>query len=246
VLSVGQLGLGKSVDVVAEMEMPLAMIDGVPFLRIPTTVGQLYGSSPLLPSDDLTANENALQTAELRIRVGSGSPRLFGGRLVGEDTTMVPLDRAIEISVPGANFGTRQGYDAKGRSVRLSLTPAAAGEGRFDASILFDRSGSTDERISGDGDFPKGRDRGTVWTAMKSGLEQALAELRPADLVSLWQFNDACQSLGASSGTKAAALVRKIEKPSGGTELEQAIETALAVDGRDVLVVTDGKIASTP
>jgi hypothetical protein len=45
VLSVGQLGPDKSVEVVAEVVMPLSMIDGVPFLRIPTTVGQLYGAS---------------------------------------------------------------------------------------------------------------------------------------------------------------------------------------------------------
>jgi Vault protein inter-alpha-trypsin domain len=38
-LSVGQLGPGASVDVLAEMAMPLSLIDGVPGLRVPMTVG---------------------------------------------------------------------------------------------------------------------------------------------------------------------------------------------------------------
>ena len=179
VLSVGQLGPDKSVEVVAELAMPLSMIDGVPFLRIPTTVGQLYGASPLLPSDDLVVAGNALRNAELSIRVDSGSPRLSAGRPVGEDATTIPLDRAIEISVPGAHFGTREGYDAKGRVVRLSLTPAPVGKGKFEASVLFDRSGSTGELISEVEGFPEGRMVGaTVWDAMRAGLEEALAELQ--------------------------------------------------------------------
>ena len=242
VLSVGQLGPDKSVEVVAELAMPLSMIDGVPFLRIPTTVGQLYGASPLLPSDDLVVAGNALRSAELSVRVDSGSPRLLGGRPIGEDATTIPLDQAIEISVPGAHFGACEGYDAKGRVVRLSLTPAPVGKGKFEASVLFDRSGSTGELMSEVEGFPEGRLVGaTVWDAMRSGLEEALAELRPSDRVSLWQFNRTCRPLGASSGADAAALALKLEAPDGGTELGAAIETAIAAGSRDLLVLTDGK-----
>jgi hypothetical protein len=218
------------------------MIDGVPFLRIPTTVGQLYGASPLLPSDDLVVAGNALQNAELSIRVDSGSPRLLGERPFGEDAMTIPLDRAIEISVPGAHFGTLGGYDAKGRVVRLSLTPAAVGEGKFEASVLFDRSGSTSGLMSGDEGFPAGRSVGaTVWDAMRSGLVKGLAELRPSDRASLWQFDDTCQLLGESSGTDAAALALKVGTPAGGTQLGAAIETAIAAGNRDILVLTDGQ-----
>ena len=242
VLSVGQLGPDKSVEVVTELAMPLSMIDGVPSLRIPTTVGQLYGASPLLPSDDLVVAGTALQNAELSIRVDSGTPRLSAGRPVGGDVTTIPLDRAIEISVAGAHFGTLGGYDAKGRVVRLSLTPATVGEGKFEASVLFDRSGSTGELLSRDEGFPEGRSVGaTVWDGMRSGLEEAFAELRPSDRVSLWQFNNTCQPLGASSGADAAALALKLETPAGGTELGTAIETAIAAGSRDLLVLTDGK-----
>ena len=243
VLSVGQLGPDKSVEVVAELAMPLSMIDGVPSLRIPTTVGQLYGASPLLPSDDLVVAGNALRRAELSIHVDSGSPRLLGGRPIGKDATTIPLDRAIEISVPGAHFGTLGGYDAKGRVVRLSLTPAPVGKRKFEASVLFDRSGSTGELISGEEGFLEGRTVGaTVWDAMRSGLVKAFAELRPSDRASLWQFDNTCQLLGESSGPDAAALALKLEAPDGGTELGAAIETAIAAGSRDLLfVLTDGK-----
>ena len=85
VLSVGHLGPGKSVDVVAELAMPLTLIEGIPILRIPATVGQLYGASPLLPSDDFTTSENALQHAELSVLTDTGSPRLPAGPLTGEN-----------------------------------------------------------------------------------------------------------------------------------------------------------------
>lgn len=49
VLSVGQLAPGKKVEVELRMVMPLALSERGPFLRLPMTAGQLYGSSPLQP-----------------------------------------------------------------------------------------------------------------------------------------------------------------------------------------------------
>jgi hypothetical protein len=108
--------------------------------------------------------------------------------------------------------------------------------------VLFDRSGSTGELMSGDEGFLEGRSVGaTVWDAMRSGLVKALAELRPSDRVALWQFDNTCQLLGESSGPDAAALALKLDAPDGGTELGAAIETAIAAGSRDLLVLTDGK-----
>jgi hypothetical protein len=241
VLSVGQLAPGKSVDVVAEIVMPLSMIDGVPILRIPTTVGQVYGVSPLLPADDLTTGENALGSAELSIRVDSGSPRLHGAPLPGELATTVSLDRAIEISVPGAHLGALEGYDAKGRRVRLSLSPVTRGEGRFEAAILVDRSGSTGSPLSESGPSQGERTTVTVWDAMKSGLSQELRKLLPSDRVTLWQFDNTCQLLGSAQGVEATRLVPRLGSPSGGTELGAAIETVVAASSGDILVLTDGQ-----
>jgi hypothetical protein len=235
VLSVGQLGSGKSVEVIAEIVMPLSMIDGAPFLRIPTTVGQIYGASPLLPSDDLRTSENAFMSAELSIRTDSGSPRLHNAPPLSQHVTTVALDRAIEISVPGAHFGVSEGCDAKGRRVRVSLSPAPRGESKIDVAILVDRSGSTGTFLGDRGE------RTTVWDAMKSGLVDGISQLLPADRVGLFQFDNTCQSLGFSTGAEATTLLSKLQPPGGGTELGAAIETVCAAGGRDVLVLTDGQ-----
>jgi hypothetical protein len=235
VLSVGQLAPSASVDGIAETVMPLSMIDGVPVLRIPTTVGQVYGASPLLPADDLTTGDNALGNAELSIRVDSGSPSLHGAPLIGELATTVSLDRAIEISVPGARLGAIDGRDSKGRRVCLSLSPAPRGESKIDVAILVDRSGSTGAFL---GDRP---DRMTVWDAMKSGLVEGVSHLLPADRIQLFQFDNTCQSLGASTGVDATELLSRLQPPSGGTELGAGIETVIAAGSRDILVLTDGQ-----
>jgi hypothetical protein len=235
VLSVGQLGPGKSVDVIAETVTPLSMVDGVPFLRIPTTVGQIYGASPLLPSDDLKTGENALTSAELSIRADSGSPRLHNAPPLSQHVTTIPLDRAIEISVSGARFGVSEGYDAKGRRVGVSLSPAPRGEGKIDVAILVDRSGSTGAFLGDRGE------RTTVWDAMKSGLVDGLNQLLLSDRVSLFQFDNACQSLGSSTGAEATELLSRLQPPAGGTELGAAIETVGAAGSRDILVLTDGQ-----
>jgi hypothetical protein len=239
VLSVGQLAPAASVDVIAETVMPLSMIDGVPVLRIPTTVGQVYGASPLLPADDLITGNNALGSAELSIRVDSGSPSLHSAPLTGELATTVPLDRAIEISVPGARMGASEGYDAKGRRVHVSLSSAPRGEGKFDASILFDRSGSTGHCVSGHS--ARRAEWTTVWDAMKLGLAEELRKLLPRDRVSLWQFDSSCQLLGSAEGAEAARLLPRLGAPSGGTELGAAIETVVAAGSQDILVLTDGQ-----
>jgi hypothetical protein len=239
VLSVGQLAPGKSVDVIAETVMPLSMLDGVPVLRIPTTVGQVDGASPLLPADDLTTGDNALQSAELKIRVDSGSPSLHGTPLTGELATTVSLDQAIEISVPGARLVAIDGHDSKGRRVRLSLSPVPRGQGRFDASILFDRSGSTGHSASRHG--ARRAEWTTIWDAMKSGLAEELRNLLPSDRVSLWQFDNTCQLLGSAQGVDATRLLPKLGPPSGGTRLGAAIEAVAAAGSRDILVLTDGQ-----
>ena len=50
-LSVAQLAPGKEVMVELETVTSMGCIAGEPFLRIPTTVGQIYGTSPLMPAD---------------------------------------------------------------------------------------------------------------------------------------------------------------------------------------------------
>lgn len=232
ILSIGQLAPGNSVEIVSEMTMPLAIVGGAPLLRIPMTVGQIYGQSPLLPADDLIA-EDGPRWATFTLRCDSGVPAFSDGAPLRGATMQVALDRAVEVAIPGAAFGVRDGRDARGRRVELSLAATATGDEPIETAILFDRSGSTDNALVGSGM--------TVWQAMRAGLQSALGELREGDRVMLWQFDDKPELLGNADSLKALNLVQFIDRPGGGTELGAAVRAAIGAGARDILVITDGK-----
>jgi hypothetical protein len=233
VLSVAQLAPGAEVVVTVETVAPLATVGGTPVLRIPTTVGEIYGTSPLMPADDLVTGPGALETARLEVSVDHGRVTLDGHGVL-EDAKSVRLDRSIVFRVEGGVFGERTGRDALGRRVRLVLAEAPSSDERLDGAVLFDRSGSTSGQLEGGGD--------SVWAAMRSGLHRAFRGLGPDDAVALWQFDSACQKLGDARGpADASRLVTKIDEPAGGTELGLAIERMVGDGVRDVLVLTDGQ-----
>ncbi len=232
VLSVGQLGPGKQVEVVIETVAPLSDLDGVPFLRIPTTAGQVYGTSPLMPADDLVTDPDTRHEAELTIRTDGGVPRFASGRDYA-DGMRIALDRAIEIVVPGMRFGTVAGHDGAGRAVKLTLRAAEGGNGALDLAIVADRSASMAGAI--------GRGRITNFEAMRRGLSNAMEALRTDDRIALWEFDQSCQRLGTAVGPGARGLPARLTRPQGGTELGQAVSTVAASGARDILVITDGQ-----
>lgn len=233
VLSVAQLAPGAEVVVTVETATPLATVGGTPMLRIPTTVGEIYGTSPLMPADDLVTGPGALATARLEVSVDHGRVTLDGHGDLGSGAT-VRLDRSIVLRVEGGTFGERTGRDAQGRRVRLILAETPSSGERLDGAVLFDRSGSTSGQLEGGGD--------SVWAAMRSGLHRAFRGLGPHDAVALWQFDSACQKLGDARGpADASRLVMTIDGPAGGTELGLAIERMVGDGVRDVLVLTDGQ-----
>ena len=84
-LSIAQLGPGKEVEVELEMVTALGSISGEPFLRVPTTVGQIYGASPFLPADDLITTAKKEFSAQLSISCGNGYPVLSDGQIIRDD-----------------------------------------------------------------------------------------------------------------------------------------------------------------
>lgn len=231
-LSVGNLGAGKEVTVEIETVVPLSAGASGPFLRIPVTVGQLYGASPLAPVDDLVTSAHVRHEADLSVTVDAGQVSL-GGRLV-TGPQRITLDAAIEIVVQGGQFGSHQGVAEDGRQVRVGLRPVAAGAGALDLAVLVDHSGSTGSKAEG----PRGL---TVWEAIRDGLRLELGRLRGSDRIALWEFDTDCRPLGGAVGPEAARLVSKLRKPAGGTELDGAVKAALASGAKDILVLTDGQ-----
>ena len=232
VLSVAQLPPGQKVEIIATFIQPLAILDGVPVLRIPMTVGHIYGASPLLPVDDLVAGAGPGFAATFRIACADGSPVNSNGKAVGSKTCKIPLNRAIELSMSKAEFGMSAGFDAQGRKVEITLRPAPAGTGGINAAVLVDRSSSTADRLG---------KSGTVADAMRIGLDKALGSLGEPDRIALWEFDDTAELVGTARGAGAARLVPRIGGPRGGTQMGAAVQAAIKGGARDILVVTDGK-----
>ena len=234
VLSVGALPAGAEVEVVLEQTLALTDVGGTPFLRLPMTAGHIYGTSPLLPSDDLVTAASVQHLARLRVSLDQGQAILHDGSILApnEDLEIV-LDRAVELRCQGASFGTLVGQSADGRLVELNLAKQAGSDAALDLHVIIDRSGSTSGLVR-EGDV-------SISEAMRKGLIQEFAKLGSQDKINLWQFDDQCQHLGAASGPGAVALAQQLEGPSGGTELGGAIEAALQKGAKDILVLTDGQ-----
>ncbi len=232
VLSVGRLGPGKEAEIVIETVAPLSDLDGVPFLRIPTTVGQVYGTSPLMPADDLVTDPDVAHAAELTVRTDEGVPRFASG-LDYADGMRIALDRAIEIVVPGMRFGTVAGRDGAGRPVRLKLHRAEGGDGALDLAVLVDRSASMNMLADEAGL--------TKFEAVRRGLSSAMNHLLDGDRISMWEFDDGCERIGTATGKAARDLTARLTRPGGGTELGRAITAVAASGAKDILVLTDGE-----
>ena len=233
-LSVAQLAPGKEVMIELETVTTMGCIAGDPFLRIPTNVGQIYGTSPLMPADDLITSSQAHYTAKLSAICDQGIATLDDGRIINQrEPVEVILNKAIELRVVGGCFGKVSGQSAKGQVVELVLKPIKRADTFLDIAVLVDRSGSTASQI--------GHTDATVWSTMRDGLSSAFSELQKSDQISLWQFDSSCEKLGAAIGSVSAGLVDKLEEPAGGTDLAKAV-TKLLDDGvQDILVLTDGQ-----
>jgi hypothetical protein len=238
VLSIGHLASGKVVEVQLRMVVPLVMAEGGPFLRLPMTAGQLYGSSPLQPADNLITDAKVRHEATLTVRADAGIPNLTGrGPVTKDDSVNITLDRAIDIVVEGGQFGARTGISADGYQVRVDLRPQQIADGHLKLAIVVDRSGSTSS--------PVGNGAETVLSAMRNGLADALSKTHDEDQIALWQFSTECQRLGTGRGVEVLQLLKKLNQPGGGTRLGAAIRKVAASGIKDILVLTDGQTWET-
>lgn len=233
ILSVGALPPGAEVSVELEQVVPMTEVSGKQFLRLPMTAGQLYGNSPLLPSDDMVTSDAVRHEASLQVITEEGRAFLNGRVLAQHEKTFILLNRAVELVIEGGSFGVLQGCAADGRAVEISFNPTHGHNAALDLHVLVDRSGSTGNRV--------GLGEASILQAIRDGLSDVLRSMRPSDRISLWQFDSFCQFLGAARGDSCSKLVGKLQGPAGGTELSGAVRAAIAGGAKDILVLTDGQ-----
>ena len=236
-LSVGNIPPGTEITVTATWATILSFVDGRGRLRIPLTVGDIYGCSNLQDSDDLL-HGGVMQMADLTVSCADATVELGGGGLKDGKAT-VRLDSPIDLTVTGVMARELLGRAADGKEVALRIDPCAPAEGHLDVAVLVDHSTSMKDRCGGSA--------GSKHHALLSGMRALLQHVQEADSVDLWEFNDkvayigAC-ARGADPGQRLEALIGRLSGPSGGTEIGLALSEVIAGSAaRDVLLITDGK-----
>jgi hypothetical protein len=238
-LSVGHVAPGAEIEVRSSFAVALTNLDGRGTLRIPLTVGDIYGRSGLPDSDDL-AHGGTLPLADLAVECRGGSVVLIGGALEG-GRAKIALDAPIDLEVTGWTPRDLIGRAADGRKVTLRIEPTAAGEAPLDVAILVDHSGSMQEVCAGD------RPGLTKHQAAVGALGRVARTAATSDMVDLWEFDDALTFVGSTrAGENRQAdlgtLVQALSGPRGGTEIGGSLDRVLTRSkARDVLLITDGK-----
>lgn len=245
-LSVAHLGPGAEIEVSSTWVSALSFIGDRGQIRIPLTVGDIYGRSGIPDSDDFLLG-GPVQTADLFVRCGNGVVNLRGVRLE-DGHARVALNAPIDLTATQAADKELRGLAADGREVTLRITPHQSGDTALNVAVLVDHSGSMGSACSDQtGSITKHR-------AIVSGLKSMAERLGEADIIDLWEFDTRLAHIGSSHDTAAKAplkrrgrhrlfeLIRRLTGPAGGTEIGAALHgTITASDTRDVLLITDGK-----
>jgi hypothetical protein len=234
-LSVGHIPPGAEVAVELRWAMAATNIDGRCHLRIPVTVGDIYGPSGLLESDDLV-HAQADQVASLAVQCRDGTVTLRGGALEN-GRAQVPLDAPIDLEVAGWTPRDLRGRSADGRPVALRIEPAGGGEAALDVAVVVDHSGSMAERCTSLPGMTK-------HAALLLALDALSGRMRADDALDLWEFSDTCRHVGSVDGDSGAIAAPSLRfaAPHGGTQIGAALETVIAGStAPDLLLLTDGK-----
>jgi Mg-chelatase subunit ChlD len=192
--------------------------------RLPRTPGALAPFDAVVLDDVETSRLDAAQRRALAQHVEQGG----GLFLLGSPRSLLPLDDTdpLDAAMP-VDLRPRRG----GRAPGLALV------------VVFDKSGSMDDRIDGAPRIEFAR----------QAVQRVLASLPPTDAVGVIAFDAAAVDVAAlRSGHEPAALAERLNavRPSGSTAIAPALERAVewlrapAASGyarRLVLLVSDGR-----
>jgi Vault protein inter-alpha-trypsin domain len=234
-LSVAHLGPGKEIEVTSTWVSALSFVGDRGQIRIPLTVGDIYGRSQLPDSDDLLTG-GPVQTGDLFVRCANGVVEVSAARL-DDAHTRIALNAPIDLFVTNVAARGMRGLAADGREVVLRVSPRQGGETPLNAAIVVDRSGSMGAACaSGQTGVI------TVLEAAVSGLRNVAQGLGGADIVDLWEFDDQLKHVGKGKSEPLLARIARLRGPGGGTEIGAALSGTIAGSAaRDILLITDGK-----
>ena len=247
-LSLANIKPGGEISLTTKWVMPL-MFDGtLGHLRIPLTVGEIYGRSGLSDADELMTG-GKLQKARLTVRAGSEAITLGRGsqarllQLGAVGAVDVAMDCPIDLNISAWPARTLRGTMKSGSGVLLELSPAASKNSALTVAILVDKSGSMDGHCASDRSL-------TTHEATLNALAKLAGTLQDQDVIDLWEF-DGIPSLvgtafsgpdGTTSAVRLKKLLNSLSPPDGGTRIGKAILAAAQhSEAQELLVLTDGK-----
>jgi hypothetical protein len=239
-ISVANIQPGGEIKVTTKWAVPLSVTAGRATLRIPQTLGDVYGRSGLSDADDLLTGGPA-QPVLVAIK-SDGPVEVVGAQLVDG---RVAVSSADPIDLVGSLWEPIQisGHEVGGHSVSLILTPQSGGETALNVAVLVDHSGSMAERAVSGSSF-------SAHDAARNGIITLANELAAGDNVDLWEFDTQFRQVGVTKGAaldllaaseRLAYLAAKLSPPRGGTEIGGALEAvARSSTAKDILLLTDG------
>ncbi|MCL2716466.1 MAG: VWA domain-containing protein [Alphaproteobacteria bacterium] len=238
-LSVGHLAPGAEIAVTSSFAASLTHLGDRATLRIPLTVGDIYGASPLSDVDDLVCGDT-LPDAELTVACRDGSVKLIGG-MIEDSRARIALNAPIDLEVTGWTPHDLTGRAADGRNVALRIAPTPGEELPLDTAILVDRSGSMAEPCTDN------REAGTKHDVVVAALRRIAEAAWKSDRIDLWEFANVATFVGSTRpGSDGQAdlttLAQALNSPHGGTEIGRALDRVLSASStRNLLLITDRK-----
>jgi hypothetical protein len=256
-VSVANVAAGAEIAVEATFLMPVSLVGGHANLRIPQTVGDIYGRLPLQDSDQLTTGGLGGE-ADVKVSTASGVVYL-NGRALQDKRAKVGLDDQIVLRIVGLALAPISGRAADGRDVTLSFLPHETRDVALDFELMVDVSGSMREfveRVQEDEGrweaFKHGvrsafvgrpSEAETKWDALKRGVGKASFDRH--DRARLWAFGDQCVLRGRFAASALPEALEAMDLPRGGTYLVEAVNKVVADRPEaNVLLITDGKSAT--
>ncbi|TLX16465.1 VIT and VWA domain-containing protein [Rhizobium sp. MHM7A] len=230
-VSVANVKPGSHIEVVANFAAPVAMVGSMGKVRLPLTVGQIYGNLPMQDSDRLLTGGPA-QFADVTIKVPTKAR--LNGRAIDETAQRVSLGAVIDIEIENHQLKPLTTATKDGRVVTVAFEMLAERQESMEIDLLLDASGSMSEIDNA---------RNVKWNAMIDALTKVEAlGLRDDDKVHLWVFATTLRYEGATTRKDLSERVRRITFDRGSTELDSALQqVAKSREGANILVITDGR-----
>lgn len=230
-VSVANVKPGSHIEVVANFVVPVGMVGSTGKVRLPLTVGQIYGNLPMQDSDRLLTGGPA-QFADVTVKVPTKAR--LNGRAIDETVQRVSLGAVIDIDIENHQLKPLTTAAKDGRVVTVSFETLPDRQEGIEIDLLLDASGSMAEIDSA---------KKVKWDAMIEALTRVEAlGLRDDDKVNLWVFASSLRYEGIATKKDLSERVRRISFDRGSTELDSALQqVSSSREGANILVITDGR-----